>query len=392
MDLVGSVESWEALVLVCGLALGALLLAVVYTSIRRRVHGDVDTLDQAYDAGGKVSASLTAVCLAGQLLWPSLILQSGTRLTEPYIIGGIRSCLPVIITILLFPLLSLKLKTRAPGAKTFLQIIEARFGRTTHLLYCLFALLTNLVLNATLLMAGGNVFKVVVKDISDEMVAMVMAVLFGGHAFLSGLGAVFYVSYFNVATILCVMSYITIKMFSSASDEMPLGNFTYTHEKTDLTHLNVTTADVKNSGNVDDLAYWLVDLLVGTAKGTILCLAVAFCDQATWQKQIATKPLQGVLGFLGASFICFAIPASFGASACVAYYAMGENISTYNYSVATLTQNTNTSSIDVAAPPPAEVAAAAAAAAAAVVVVVVVVVVVIVVVVVVVVAAAAAVV
>ena len=38
------------------------------------------------------------------------------------------------------------LKMRAPGAKTFLQVIKARFGKRTHLVFCTFAFLTNVTL------------------------------------------------------------------------------------------------------------------------------------------------------------------------------------------------------------------------------------------------------
>ena len=41
------------------------------------------------------------------------------------------------------------LKMRAPGAKTFLQVIKARFGKRTHLVFCTFAFLTNVKLSLT---------------------------------------------------------------------------------------------------------------------------------------------------------------------------------------------------------------------------------------------------
>ena len=47
-----------------------------------------------------------------------------------------------------------QLKLHAPGAKTFLQVIRARFGRTTHVTFCVFALLTNVIVTAMLML--GN--------------------------------------------------------------------------------------------------------------------------------------------------------------------------------------------------------------------------------------------
>ena len=61
------------------------------------------------------------------------------------------------IQLFLFATLTVQLKLRAPGAKTFLQVIRARFGRTTHITYCVFAVLTNVIVTA-MLMLGKTLF------------------------------------------------------------------------------------------------------------------------------------------------------------------------------------------------------------------------------------------
>ena len=53
-------------------------------------------------------------------------------------------------------MLSVQLKIRAPGAKTFLQVINARFGKSTHKVFCVFALATNIIVTA-MLMLGERV-------------------------------------------------------------------------------------------------------------------------------------------------------------------------------------------------------------------------------------------
>jgi Na+/proline symporter len=56
------------------------------------------------------------------------------------------------IQILLFAMLSAQLKIKAPGAKTFLQVIKARFGSRPHIVFCVFALLTNIIVTAMLML------------------------------------------------------------------------------------------------------------------------------------------------------------------------------------------------------------------------------------------------
>ena len=60
------------------------------------------------------------------------------------------------IPLLLFASLSAQMKTRAPGAKTFLQVIKARFGPRTHLVFCFFALLTNVIVTAMLMLGKSR--------------------------------------------------------------------------------------------------------------------------------------------------------------------------------------------------------------------------------------------
>ena len=69
------------------------------------------------------------------------------------------------IQIILFAVLSIMLKTRAPGAKTFLQVIKARFGKGTHIVFCVFAFFTNLIVMMSLTIAGTAVLNSLVKDL-----------------------------------------------------------------------------------------------------------------------------------------------------------------------------------------------------------------------------------
>lgn len=59
--------------------------------------------------------------------------------------------------ILLFATLAIELKRRAPNAHTFLEVIRARYGMATHLVYVVFGLMTNILVTAMLLTGGSAV-------------------------------------------------------------------------------------------------------------------------------------------------------------------------------------------------------------------------------------------
>ena len=69
-------EKYEVgLFMVLGFAGFSVLIALLHNVIRKYVYGDAGSLDTMFDAGGKVSLSLTAVTVTSQALWPSVFLE-----------------------------------------------------------------------------------------------------------------------------------------------------------------------------------------------------------------------------------------------------------------------------------------------------------------------------
>jgi len=65
----------------------------------------------------------------------------------------------------LFSVLVYRLKICSPGAKTFLQVIRTRFGKTTHLTFCSFAILTNVIVTALLMLGKADLTCCVMEEI-----------------------------------------------------------------------------------------------------------------------------------------------------------------------------------------------------------------------------------
>ena len=75
------------LLLLLGFGGFSVFLAVGYNWIRRHVFRDVSNLDTSFDAGGRVSMSLTAVTVGVQLLWPADLLQGATVTSKVCVCG-----------------------------------------------------------------------------------------------------------------------------------------------------------------------------------------------------------------------------------------------------------------------------------------------------------------
>ena len=69
----------------------------------------------------------------------------------------------------------------------------------------------------SLTIAGTAVLNSLVADLSPELAAMLLASVIGGYTLIGGLGATFYVSYFNTALIfvLILMLVVEVRLFNA---------------------------------------------------------------------------------------------------------------------------------------------------------------------------------
>ncbi|CAG5128742.1 unnamed protein product, partial [Candidula unifasciata] len=279
----------------------------------RYVFDDTHNLDSAFDAGGNVSASLTATTLAAQLLWPADLMQSATVAVKYGIAGVFWYCGAVLIILSLFPLFSFQFKIKAPGAKTFLQIILARCGRVAHSVFCGFAFLVNVIVLASIIVGGIAVLQVTVKDASPEFCIILLATLCGSFTFIGGLGSTFYVSYFNTLTTFVVLIILMFSVFYVS--DPPYGTLEEIYEKVNC----LPNAQGNRDGSY--FTFLSEGSLLWAIQGVFVVSSFLYCDQASWQSRIAAKPLQGAIGFLLACVIWFAVPATIGTVAGITYLA-----------------------------------------------------------------------
>merc|ERR1711988_886030 len=297
-------------------------IAQAFQLVRKHIFHDADNLDTAFDAGGSVSIGLTATTIVSQWTWSATLLQSSTVASKYGISGPYWYAAGATIQIILFSILSIMLKTRAPGAKTFLQVIKARFGARTHIVFCIFAFFTNLIVMMSLTIAGTTVLNSLVKDLSPELAAMLLAAVIGGYTLIGGLGATFYVSYFNTALIFVLILMLVIEVFYNpfSNPDNPFGSSKRVYE-----FVSCWKAPSENGlGNREEsyLTFFSPGGLVFGIVNIVGNFGTVFCDQAYWQSSVAAKPLQGVWGFILGGLTWFAIPFTLATTMGLAYLGM----------------------------------------------------------------------
>ncbi|XP_013412874.1 urea-proton symporter DUR3-like [Lingula anatina] len=314
-----NMDLWQLILMSAVFGLFFNLTAMAFNYIRRNVYRDQDNLDTVFDAGGRVSVGLTATTIVSQWIWAATLLQSSAVAAMYGISGPYWYAAGATIQILLYAMLSVQLKVRAPGAKTFLQVIRARFDKKTHIVYCMFALTTNVIVTAMLMLGGVAVLKSLVHDLSTEMATLLLTAVIGSYTMIGGLGATFYVSYFNTGIIFITMLSFIMKVYVDQDNEQnPLGSVEKVYH-----YLNRSMGPAEN----EDFSFLTFRSYSGLTFGIINIVGnfgTVFVDQSYWQSSVAARPKQGVWGFLLGGLTWFSVPFSFATTMGLAFIALVE--------------------------------------------------------------------
>ncbi len=157
---------------------------------------------------------------------------------------------------------------------------------------------------------GTAVLTSLVKDLSPELASMLLALVIGGYTLIGGLGATFYVSYFNTALIFALILMLIAEVFYNPYDKEgnPFGSSASIYEfvgKSIMTPLTRSrpreTSDFMVAacwkapeGNTQN-SYMTFFSSGGFIFGIINIVGnfgAVFCDQAYWQSSVAAKPIQ----------------------------------------------------------------------------------------------------
>lgn len=108
-------------------------------------------------AGRTVKSGLVASAVVSSWTWAATLLQSSSVAYRYGVSGPFWYASGATVQVILFATLAIELKRRAPNAHTFLEVIRARYGATTHFVFITFGLMTNVLVTAMLLTGGSAV-------------------------------------------------------------------------------------------------------------------------------------------------------------------------------------------------------------------------------------------
>ena len=296
-----ALPEWIGWAIVVGLGMVFAVIITVEVKIEEKYLGVSQTSEMFNTAGRTIKTGLTAAAIVSAWTWAATLLQSSTVAYQYGISGPFWYAAGASIQVLLFGILAIELKRKAPNAHTFLEIIRARYGNGSHKVFLVFALMTNMIVTAMLLLGGSAVVNGLTgMDISLAAFLIPIGVMI--YTLVGGLKATFVADYMHT-----IIIFVTILTFVTA-----------VYVNTDIT------------GGIEGMYDKLVQAaeirpIEGNAAGAFLTMASAgglmfgiinivgnfgtvFVDQAYWQRAIAAKPSSTVKGFLLGGLCWFAIP------------------------------------------------------------------------------------
>ncbi len=296
-----ALPEWIGWAIVVGLGAVFAVIISVEVKIEEKYLGVNQTSEMFNTAGRTIKTGLTAAAIVSAWTWAATLLQSSTVAYQYGISGPFWYAAGASIQVLLFGILAIELKRKAPNAHTFLEIIRARFGNGSHKVFLVFALMTNMIVTAMLLLGGSAVVNGLTgMDISLAAFLIPIGVMI--YTLVGGLKATFVADYMHTIIIFVVI--LTFVAAVYVNTDITGGVEGMYNKLVEAAKLNPVEGNAAGAfltmASIGGLMFGIINI-VGNF-GTV------FVDQAYWQRAIAAKPSSTVKGFLLGGACWFAIP------------------------------------------------------------------------------------
>ncbi len=301
------------------IGVGMLMAAVVLILVKAETKwlGTKKTFEWFSTAGRTVKTGLIITSVVSAWTWAATLLQSSTVAYQYGVSGPFWYAAGASIQVVLFAILAIELKRKSPMSHTFPEMINARFGKSSHKVFLSFAFLTNIIVTAMLVLGGAAVVNAL-TGINVYIAAFLIPMGVIAYTLFGGLKATFLAEYFNTAFIFVVVLIFVSAIYFTHED---IGGISGMFEKlSDAATMHPVSGNASGSfltlASIGALIFGIINI-VGNF-GTV------FVDQSYWQRAIASRPRSVVPGFLVGGLAWFAIP--FGLATTLGLAAVAVNL------------------------------------------------------------------
>lgn len=298
----------------------------VFTSflvwLEKRYVGSRHTSEWFNTAGRNVKTGLIASVIVSQWTWAATILQSSNVAWEYGVSGPFWYASGATIQVLLFGIMAIEIKRKAPHAHTVCEIVKARWGTAAHLVFLSFCFLTNIIVTAMLLLGGSAVVNALTGvNIYAASFLIPLGVIV--YTLAGGLKATFLASYIH-SVIVHVVLVIFVYLVYTASSELGSPSVMYNRLVEVASKSRICQEPVSHDGqscgpvNGNYKGSFLTMLSSGGLVFGIINIVgnfgTVFVDNGYWVSAIAARPSSTHKGYLLGGLVWFAVPFSLATS------------------------------------------------------------------------------
>lgn len=274
---------------------------ILTTYMLRRYQKEIITAEEFATAGRSVKTGLIAAAVVSSWTWAATLLTSTSQAYKVGISGPYYYAAGACVQIVLFSTLAIKSKQKAPNAHTFLEIIEARYGKVAHSVHIFYALATNILVTAMLLTGGSAVINEL-TGMSNVAACFLLPVGVIVYTLFGGIKATFLTDYAHTIVIIVVIFVFAFTAFACGSK---LGSFGEVYR---LLREAAKKHPVEGNEGGEYLTMksrsggiFFVINLVGNF-GTV------FLDNGYFSKAFSSSPAAALPGYILGGLVWFAIP------------------------------------------------------------------------------------
>ncbi|KAI3692349.1 hypothetical protein L6452_32163 [Arctium lappa] len=290
--------------------------------LEKRYVGARHTSEWFNTAGRNVKTGLIASVIVSQWTWAATILQSSNVAWEYGVSGPFWYASGATIQVLLFGVMAIEIKRKAPHAHTVCEIVKARWGTAAHVVFLVFCFMTNIIVTAMLLLGGSAVVNALTGvNIYAASFLIPLGVIV--YTLAGGLKATFLASYIH-SVIVHVVLVIFVFLVYTASSELGSPSVVYRRLmevssrsrmcQEPLSHDGQACGPVDGNYNGSYLTMLSSGGLVFGIINIVGNFGTVFVDNGYWVSAIAARPSSTHKGYLLGGLVWFAVPFSLATS------------------------------------------------------------------------------
>ncbi|KAG2200758.1 hypothetical protein INT47_002802 [Mucor saturninus] len=274
-------------------ALFALIMTTITFLCKRYLH-EVQTSEMYMTAQRTVKTGLVASAIVSSWTWAATLLTS-TEVAYKYGVSGpIWYASGAVVQVLLFAVLAIELKRRAPNAHTFLEVVLARYGKGAHGVYLFFATITNI--------ASGSAVVNYLTGMHTIAACFLLPVGVVVYTLFGGIKATFMSDYAHTVVIFIIIISFVFTVYGTSPKIGSIGTMydllVAASERTPI--VDNEKGSLVTMSSIQALLFGIINICGNF--GTV------FLDNAYWQRAIAAHPQYAVKAYLIGGLSWFAIP------------------------------------------------------------------------------------